>query len=104
MEDLWTKDQSDQITALYSKLKGKYEREAHQKIYAGPQLDYIDAFKTLTTLIDQQEKGKSEGLERKVKSAPSGLFAGREVYALGLFGILIALGLAASGLPPYKPF
>ena len=98
----WTKEQSDQITSLYGQLQGKYEREANKKLFGGPQLPYKEAFDTLTGLINQQEK--SGGLERKVKSAPSGLFAGKEAYALGLFGTLIALGLAASGLPPYKPF
>ena len=104
MEDKWTKDQSNQITDLYKQLKGKYEKEAYQKIYAGPQLGYIDAFNALTNLIDRQKKEQFGGLEKKVKESSGGLFAGRGAYALGLFGTLIALGLAASGLPPYKPF
>ena len=85
MEDKWSEDQSNQITALYGQLKGKYEREAYQKIYAGPQLDYIDAFSTLNSLIEKQNKER--GLESKLKNergSGDNLSSQRLKYALGL--------------------
>lgn len=75
MVEEWAKDQADQITALYGELQGRYEREANKKLFGGPQLPYLEAFNTLTWLIDEQEKEKSGGLESKVRgTAPSGLF------------------------------
>ncbi|MBI2658083.1 hypothetical protein HYX08_05315 [Candidatus Woesearchaeota archaeon] len=61
----WTTEQSDQITSLYGKLKGEYEKKANKVLFGGPQLPYSDAFDTLTSLIKQQENEKG-GLEAKV--------------------------------------
>ena len=95
----WTKDQSNQITSLYGQLKGKYERDANKKLFGGPQLPYLDAFNTLTSLIEKQKK--ESGLEGKLKNTASdGILSGQRLkYAVGL-GAVIALVL---GLPPYIP-
>ena len=100
MAEEWTKDQEDQITALYGKLKGKYEREANQKIFGGPQLPYLDAFTELTSLIEQQKKEHVGGLESKVQkeSASAGIFSGKRAkYVVGLVTAALVLGI------PYVP-
>jgi len=103
MENKWSEDQSTQITSLYGKLKGAYERKANQKLFGGPQLPYSDAFSTLTALINEQEKSGKTGIERKVKESNSkGLFAGKEGHALGLISVLIAVTFASLGMP-YTP-
>ena len=98
----WTKDQSNQITDLYKQLEGRYEKEANQKLFGGPQLPYLDAFNTLNGLIEKQKKGHVGGLERKVQkeSASIGVSSGERIkYVVGLATVL-ALVL---GLPPYIP-
>ena len=100
----WTNDQSDQITSLYGKLKDKYKKEADQKLFGGPQLPYLEAFNTLTSLIKQQEKN-SGGLEEKITGASEGIFA---PYFKGFgkfFSKPVAVGATALlllylGLPP----
>ena len=71
MAEEWTKDQQDQITSLYGQLEGPYERKAHQKLFSGSQLPYLEAFNTLTNLVDEQKKGGSSGLEAKANSGQS---------------------------------
>ena len=71
MAEEWTKDQQDQITSLYGQLKGPYEKKAHQKLFGGPQLPYLEAFNTLTNLLYEQKKGGSSGLEAKANSGHS---------------------------------
>lgn len=98
----WTVDQSNQITDLYKQLRGTYEREAHQKLFGGPELPYLEAFNALTSLIEKQKKEQVGGLEGKVKNeATSGgiLSSQRLKYAVGL-GAVIALVL---GVSPYIP-
>ncbi len=97
----WTKDQSNQITNIYKQLEGKYEKEAYQKLFGGPQLSYLDAFTTLTSLIERQKKERVGGLESKVQkeSASAGIFSGeRAKYVVGLVTALaLILGI------PYVP-
>lgn len=99
MENKWSEDQSTQITSLYEQLKGEYQKKAHKKLFGGSQLDYSDAFNTLTSLIKQQEKGG--GLEGKVtETASNGILSNQMLrYALG-FAVVAGLVL---GLPPYIP-
>ena len=110
MEDKWSKDQSDQITALYGQLKGKYEKEAYQKLYAGPQREYLDAFNTLTSLLKEQEA--QGGLEQAIKGAQKqsvkntsgGLFnLTPRQSAVGLITALIVVALASAGIPYVPP-
>ncbi len=100
MTDEWSNDQSTQITQLYDKLKGDYQKQANQKLFGGPQLPYSDAFSTLTNLIDEQEKKKGGGLEAAVQKKPasSGIFSViRSKYAVGLAAAALLLGI------PYFP-
>ena len=108
MAEQWSEAQSNQITALYSELKGGYKREADQKLFSGAQLPYLDAFNTLKSLIDEQEKKTGGGLEAKMqaKSAPAGAFPERISSATGLLGLVLSayaftispfIGLAALG-------
>ncbi len=101
MANEWSNDQSSQITDLYGQLKGNYERQAYNKLFSGPHLPYLDAFNTLTGLIEQQKAEQSGvGLEKKVDTAPGRFFPSQRLkYAIGL-GTVIALVL---GLPPYIP-
>lgn len=102
----WTEEQSNETTAIYNQLKGTYKKEA-DKIYSGPQLLYPQAKDRLEKLIEEQ-KSKS-GLEAKTNAAHSEMKPDRLTaptrleYGLGLAGVLIGLGLAASGLPPITP-
>ena len=77
MVEEWTKDQENQITSIYGQLRGKYESEANKKLFGGQQLPYLEAFNTLTSLIDEQKK--SSGLEAKAgqvsKESSSGIWS-----------------------------
>ena len=99
----WTKSQSDQITSLYGKLKGSYEKNAYQKIFGGTQLPYEEAHSTLLNLLKQQETEQRGGLEAKVKTQQStsvlermGSLFSRPSVAAGATALL----LLYFGLPP----
>ena len=93
MANKWSDEQSTQITALYGQLKGEYQKKADQKLFGGPQLDYIDAFNTLTSLINQQKKEQPSGLEKEITgSGPFGLpQLTKPQAAFGLATIVLAL-------------
>lgn len=84
----WTTDQENQITSLYSILKGQFQQEANKRLFGGPQLPYLDAYNILNDIINKQEKPKPEGLEGKVAGAyvPEG--HGRLSNAYGLAAVL----------------
>ena len=96
----WTKDQSNQITALYGRLKGEYNREAYQKLFGGSQLPYLDAFNTLNSIIERQEEERHVhgGLEAKTDAAPATTSQNSKYFIGGLGTLATALAAATSPL------
>lgn len=101
MAEEWTKEQSDQITAIYGKLKGEYKEQADKYLFGGEQLPYSEAHKILTSFIKEQQGQQKEqqgGLEKKV-----GLT--RFQSAVGLVAIALTIAALSSGMyiPPVYP-
>lgn len=95
----WTKAQQDQITAGYNSLHGKYQEEAKQKLFGGPQLPYEQAHSILMASLKKQEQ--AEGLDGKVNNEPRRVPVKRTQldYGLGLGGIAATVAGLASVNP-----
>ena len=112
----WAAAEQTEFTHLYDELKkgpnyDTYSKKADEQIFSGEQLPYKEAKSRLLNIIEEQKKELHHkgGLEEKTNAAHSEIkpkarsAPTRLEYGLGLMGIFIALGMAASGLPPYYP-
>ncbi|MBI2557866.1 hypothetical protein HYW20_00950 [Candidatus Woesearchaeota archaeon] len=110
----WTSAEQTEFTHLYEELKkgpnyDTYSKKSDEQIFKGEQLPYKEAKSRLLSIIEEQkmEQYKHTGnLEAKTNSAHSEMKPNKVTtttrleYGLGLAGVLMGLGLAASGLPP----
>ncbi len=113
----WTNAEQTEFTHLYEELKkgpnyDTYSKKANEQIFKGEQLPYKEAKSKLLSIIEEQkmeQHGHTGGLEAKTNAAHSEMKSDkltpptRLEYGLGLVGVLMGLGLAASGLPPIAP-
>ncbi|GEM_PF-2872979 len=116
----WTKDQSDQITSLYSQLHGDYQKIANKELFGGLQLPYGDAHSKLMKIIEKQESkhtppSGNNHLDNKIGMSKTdsavglvSLLGGGAAYAmgataLGLGGLLVAGALLLSKYYSNKP-
>ena len=92
----WTKTQADQITGLYKSLHGRYQEEANNRLFGGPQLPYEQAQSILTDLLRRQEGHghKESGLENVVKKSIPLLDLGAVALTAGLLATAPPLGIA----------